>query len=201
MKSQRMKSRMKSMMKATKKLAWVAGWLLTTAALLSAAEEASGPPEPAIGWKWANFAILVAGLGYLVAKTLPPLFKSRTEEIQKGIAEAQVIKKDAEQRAAAVEAKTRSLGADIERFRADAKLEMQQEAERIRQDTQAQIVRLEQKAEEEIEAAGKSARRELKAYAAQLAMDLAEQRVRARMNDGTEQMLVDSFIQDLERKN
>jgi F-type H+-transporting ATPase subunit b len=183
-----------------KRLSWVATGLLTAIASLNA-QEGGAQKEPGIGWKWANFAILVVGLGYLMAKTLPPLFKARTAEIQKGIAEAQKIKQEAEQRAAAVEAKTRALGADIERFRGESKIEMQQEAERIRQETAAQITRLEQKAGQEIEAAGKTARRELKSYAAKLALDLAEQRVRTRLDANTEQALVDGFIHDLERES
>jgi F-type H+-transporting ATPase subunit b len=183
-----------------KRFSWVATGLL--AAIVSVnAQEGGAANEPAAGWKWANFAILVAGLGYLIAKTLPPLFKSRTAEIQQGIAEAQKIKQEAEQRAAAVEAKTRTLGADIERFRAESKFEMQHEAERIREETAAQITRLEQKAEQDIEATGKTVRRELKSYAAKLALDLAEQRVRARLDANTEQSLVDGFIHNLERES
>ena len=141
-----------------KRLAWL---LLTFATFVSAQEgaaagEAGG--ESLANWRWANFALLALGLGYLIAKTFPPLFKSRNEEIQKGIAEAQKIRQDAEQRAAAVEAKTRSLSADIDRLRAESKAEMQQEGERIRQDTAAQIARLQQKADEEIDAAGQAPR-------------------------------------------
>ena len=55
---------------------------------------------------------------------------------------------------------------------------MQQEAERIRQETAQQIARLDAKAAQEIEAAGKTARRDLKEYAAKLALELAEQRIR-----------------------
>ncbi len=179
----------------------LAGALLLAAAACLGAQEKKESNEPSIGWKWANFAILAAGLGYLISKSLPPIFRSRTAEIQKGIAEAQQIKKDAEERAAEVEAKTRSLGADIERFRTESKIEMQQEGERIRQETAAQIARLEQKAEEEIEAAGKTARRELKYYAAKLALDLAEQRVRMRLDASVEQAMADGFIQDLERQD
>jgi F-type H+-transporting ATPase subunit b len=175
--------------------------LLLSCAVWLSAQENGAPPEPSIGWKWANFVILVAGLGYLIAKTLPPLFKSRTEEIQKGIAEARAIKQDADKRAADVEARTRSLGADIERFRVESKAEMQQEGERIRQETAAQIARLEQQAQQEIEMSGKIARRELKSYAAQLSLDLAEQRVRERLDAATEQGLVDAFIRDLERES
>ncbi len=77
---------------------------------------------------------------------------------------------------------------------------MQQEGERIRQETAKQLGHLEHQARQEIEAAGKVARRELKDYAAKLALDLAEQRVRARLNAGTETALVDGFIHDLQRQ-
>jgi F-type H+-transporting ATPase subunit b len=182
-----------------KRILWVGALVLSAAVCLSAQEKQEAS-EPAAGLKWANFAILAVGLGYMLAKALPPVFRSRTDEIQKGIAEAQAIKLDADKRAAEVEAKTRTLGADIEKFRAQSKIEMQQESERIRQDTAAQISRLEQKAGQEIEAAGKTARRELKTYAAKLALDLAEQRVRTRLDAGTEQALVDGFLQDLGRQ-
>jgi len=151
--------------------------LLLAGATWLSAQEGGGLPEPAAGWKWANFVLLVVGLGYLIAKTLPPLFKSRTEEIQNGIAEARAIKQDADKRAAEVDARTATLGADIEHFRVEAKAEMQQEGERIRQETAAQIARLENQAQQEIEVSGKIARRELKSYAAKLSLDLAEQRI------------------------
>lgn len=174
--------------------------LLTGAALLSA-QEGGAMPAPAAGWKWANFVLLVAGLGYLIAKTLPPLFKARTDEIQKGIAEARVIKQDADKRAVDVAARTATLGADIERFRLEAKAEMQQEGERICQETATQIARLQHQAQQEIEMSGKIARRELKSYAAKLSLDLAEQRIRERLDAKAEQGLVDAFIQDLERES
>ena len=180
---------------------WSITFLLVTGATWLSAQEGGGPPEPSELWKWANFIILLVGLGYLMAKMLPPLFKSRTEEIQKGIAEARAIKEDADKRAAAVDARTAALGADIERFRVEAKAEMQQEGERIRRETATEIARLEIKAQQEIEISGKIARRELKSYAAKLSLDLAEQRVRERLTPQTEQELVDAFIQDLERES
>src|SRR5208337_4772720 len=83
-------------------------------------------------WKWANFILLAAGAGYLLSKHLPPYFKSRTGDIQKDITEAQKTKAAAEQRAAEMDARLNSLAADIENFRAQAKVEMEQEASRIR---------------------------------------------------------------------
>ena len=35
--------------------------------------------DPWITWKWINFAILAAGLGYLISKTAPAYFKGRSE--------------------------------------------------------------------------------------------------------------------------
>ena len=58
-----------------------------------------------------------------------------------------------------------------------SKAEMQQEGERIRKETTVAIGKLEQQAAFEIESAGKLAQRELKEYAAGLALDLAEQRI------------------------
>ena len=153
--------------------------------------------EPAEIWKWANFAILAVALGYLVVKTIPPAFKARSLEIQKGIAEARAIKDDADKRAAQVEVKIKSLGADIEKLRTESKVEMQQEGERIRQETAAQIARLELQAQMEVETAGKTAQRELKAYAAKLALELAEQRVRGRLDGASDAGLVNGFVQDL----
>jgi F-type H+-transporting ATPase subunit b len=167
-----------------------------------AAQEQSGAAsnEPSLTWKVVNFVLLAAGLGYLMIKNLPAVFESRTTSIQKGIAESQAMKAAAEKRAAAVDARVSALGAEIEKFRIEAKGEMELEGERIRRETGYAIAKLEQQAQGEIEAAGKSASRELKIYAANLALDLAEQRIRTRVDTGTEAALVDNFVSDLRRQ-
>lgn len=162
--------------------------------------EAAQPEEVSSTWKWANFIILAIGLGYLMGKSLPGMFHSRNQEIQKGIAEAQKLKYEAEKRVAEMDARMNALGAEIERFRAQAATEMQQEGERIRQETAAQIQRIEAQVEQEIESATKAARRNLKDYAANLALELAEQRVRTRLDGNAENNLVDGFIRDLEHQ-
>jgi F-type H+-transporting ATPase subunit b len=151
-------------------------------------------------WKWANFAILALGAGYLLGKHLPAFFKSRTEDIKKDITEAQQQKLAAEKKSAEMDARLKSLGADIENFRSLAKVEMEQEAVRIRQETALQIEKLQRQAEQEIESAGNLAGRQLREYAAKLALDLAEQRIRTRLDAGTEAGLVDDFTQDLQRQ-
>jgi F-type H+-transporting ATPase subunit b len=176
--------------------------LLLFAAMVCLAQEAGGSveSEPSAAWKWANFLILAAGLGYLMAKNLPAFFQSRSASIQKSIVEAQQAKLDAERRAVDMEARMNALGAEIEKFRAESRAEMEQEGVRIRRETAEQIQKLERQAEIEIESAGKLAKRELRAYAAELAIDLAEKRIRARLDPPTETALIDGFVRDLERK-
>jgi F-type H+-transporting ATPase subunit b len=176
--------------------------ILMLGAVSLLAQEAAGAqtPEDNVNlWKWANFALLAIGLGIVIGKHAPGMFKARTAEIQKGIAEAQQVKRDAEKRAADVDAKMARLGADIEAFRAQAKTEMEREGARLRQETAAQIEKIQQQSALEIESAGKTARRELREYAAQLALDLASQRIRQRMTPATDAALVAGFVTDLER--
>jgi F-type H+-transporting ATPase subunit b len=156
--------------------------------------------EPSAAWKWANFLILAAGLGYLIGKHAPGLFRARTAEIQKDIAEAQAVRKDAESRAAAVDERLRALGSEMEQLRAQSKIEMQREGERIREETARAIAHRQEQAAQEIESAGTLARRELKEYAARLALEVAEQRIRARADASTESALVDGFVADLGRQ-
>jgi F0F1-type ATP synthase membrane subunit b/b' len=52
----------------------------------------------------------------------------------------------------------------------------------------------------ELDSVGKTARRQLKEYAAELALGLAEERLRGHMDKTTESALVDDFVRDLERQ-
>jgi F-type H+-transporting ATPase subunit b len=179
--------------------------MLVSGAVVVHAQEKEKVEEPLtkdemLVWRWANFVILAAGAGYLLGKHLPAFFKGRSAEIQKDITEAQQQKAAAEKRAAEMDVRLSTLGADIEKFRAEAKVEMEQEAARIRQETAQQIEKLQKQAEQEIESAGNLAGRELREYAAKLALDLAEQRIRTRLDAATEAGLVDDFTKDLQQQ-
>ena len=183
----------------------LAAMLLSGASMTIHAQEQAKAEEPIskdemLVWRWANFVILAAGAGYLLGKHLPAFFKGRTTEIQRDITEAQQQKQAAEKRAAEMDARLKSLGADIEKFRTEAKIEMEQEAQRIRQETAHQIEKLQKQAEQEIESRGNLATRELRVYAAKLALDLAEQRIRTRLDAATEAGLVDDFTKDLQQQ-
>lgn len=149
------------------------------------------------GWKWANFALLAAGLGYLIAKKAPAFFQGRTADIRKGIAEAAGLKAGADARAAEIERRMASLGAEVEALRATARQEMEAENQRLRAETERHLAKIQEQAEQEIASAAKAARQELKSHAAELAIRLAERQLRGRMTAEAEQGLVAGFVHDL----
>jgi F0F1-type ATP synthase membrane subunit b/b' len=97
-----------------------------------------------------------------------------------------------------MQAKLDSLGADIEKFRTQARTEMEQESARIAEETGRQIEKLKRQTEIEIETAGKLAQRELRSYAAKFALELAETRIRGMLDAKTEGALIQDFVHDLE---
>lgn len=181
-------------------------WLMAQEpARVTAAQEKSSTQteeqgDPWMIWKWANFLILVGGLGYLGKKFAGSFFQDRTAQIQRSIDEANKYRQEAERRAGHMEERLSLLAADIDALRREARGEMNAEAERIRRATAEQAAKLQARARQEIEALTRAAKNALKAHAAQLAVDLARQRIESQMSPTTQGVLVDSFARELERR-
>lgn len=148
-------------------------------------------------WKLANFVLLVGALGYLIKKNAGPFFAMRTKKIQQDMMEAQAQRKDAEMHAADVDRRLANLEAEIASLRAESAAEGKAETERSLQRTAAEIAKIQGHAEEEIVSAGKAARMELKRYSAELAVELAEQKIAGRMTGDAQDNLVRAFVHDL----
>ncbi len=152
-------------------------------------------------WKWANFAILAAGLGYLIAKNAPPFFTSRSREIRLGIEEAQKLKEEAEARAAKMDSRLAAIGTEVDVLRKGAKEEAAQEGERIRTETERELAKIQAQTDQEIASTLKAAQMELRAYAANLALEMAREQIRNRMNPEVQDALVSGFLSDLEEQH
>ena len=173
------------------------------------AQESTAKPEsksgnsqenPMTGWKWANFLILAAGLGYLLGKNLPPIFRKQSDEIHAALAEAAKIKHEAGLFAAGVEARLSGLEREIENLRAAAHADMDAEGERIRRDAERHLERVKEQSVQEIALMTRGAKEELQKYASELAIGLAGERIRSRMNPDTQENLVKEFLSDLGRR-
>jgi F0F1-type ATP synthase membrane subunit b/b' len=107
-------------------------------------------------------------------------------------------RQEAERHAAEIDRRLANLEADIAGLRAESQKEGEREAERMRQRTAAEMAKIQVYAEQEIAAAGKTARAELKRYAAELAIGLAERKVRTRINSEVQDGLVAGFVHELD---
>ena len=159
------------------------------------AGEESGADEL---WRVVNFVIMVGGLGFLIVKSAGPYFAARLKKIREEIVQGEEARQEADRRAGEVDRRLANLEADIASLRADSQREAERELERIRQRTAAEMAKIRAQAEQEIVSAGKTARAELKRYAAELAIGLAERKIRTRMNADAQDGLVSAFVQELE---
>jgi F-type H+-transporting ATPase subunit b len=148
-------------------------------------------------WKWANFVVLAGGLGYLIGKKGGPFFAARSTQIRKDMTDADQVRKEAETRAAEVDRRLANLESEIATLRAESEKEAAAEAGSIGRHTAAELAKTQANAAQEIAVAGKAARMELKRYCADLAVGLAEQKIRARMTPETQDGLVRGFVRDL----
>ncbi|HSW50706.1 MAG TPA: ATP synthase F0 subunit B [Bryobacteraceae bacterium] len=163
-------------------------------------EHAAGGSSNELLWKWANFAILAGALGYLVYKNAGAFFRSRTEAIRKGIEEADRLRRDAEDRAGQMEERLKNLENEVRALRASAEQEMTAEKERLRRETDEALRKIREHSEQEIASAVKTARHEVRAEAAELALRLAAEKIRARISPQVDQGLVESVLSDIEKQ-
>jgi F-type H+-transporting ATPase subunit b len=142
-----------------------------------------------------NFAGIAAFFYLLLRSKLPQAFRDRTTAIQKGIKEAQAASADASRRLSDIESRLSKLGSEVAEIRASAEREAAAEEQRIRQAAEEDKNKVVQAAEAEIAAIARNARRELKGYAASLAVDLAAREIR--VDEPTDQALVRDFVGQL----
>lgn len=176
---------------------WLALGALLLAPLAFGEEQKAADESKWLPWQWANFLILAGGLGYLIGKNVPGFFRSRTAGIQKDITESRRLREEAEAKVREIEERLTALGAEIEKLRTEAAGAFSKEGERIRQETEHHLARLQQQTEREIDSMSKAARLSLHTYAARLALDLAEERIRSSMDEPAQSRLLSSFTRQL----
>jgi F-type H+-transporting ATPase subunit b len=142
-----------------------------------------------------NFAVIFFFLARLMRKKLPGYFSGRTAAIQKGIEEARKMSEDARRRLTDVEGRLSRLDAEIAAMRSEAEENAKAEEQRIVAAGEEERKRIVASAEQEIEMAANTARRELKSYVAELAIELAEKKIR--VNKDTDEALVRAFTAQL----
>lgn len=142
-----------------------------------------------------NFLVVAGIVIWASRKYLPGAFKARTAAIQKAMQEAQKASEEARRKLAEIESRLKKVDVEIGMMRDAAEKDAGQEEARIEAATQEDARKMVESAHQEIDAAAKAARRALTAYAADLAVALAQNQIR--VDADTDQSLVRNFASDL----
>jgi F-type H+-transporting ATPase subunit b len=142
-----------------------------------------------------NFAVIAGVIIWASRKYLPGVFSARTMAIQKAMQEAQKASDEARRKLADIESRLMKLDVEIGMMRDSAEKGAGAEEARIQAAAQEDARKIVESAQQEIASAAKAARRDLTAYAADLAVGLAQKQIQ--VDAATDQRLVRSFAGEL----
>ena len=148
--------------------------------------------------KIVNFAALAWLLTYFLKSPLLGYLDSRGGEIRQDLVAAEEMRRAATAQLAGIEQKLKSLPGELEALRTRGTEDLRAEQERISRAVTAERERLLEQTRREIEMRLRVARRDLIEYAAQLAVDVAEQRVKGAITAEDHLRLVDRYTTQVE---
>lgn len=142
-----------------------------------------------------NFAVVVVAVLWLMKSKVMVGMRNRTTQIRSAMETAQKASEDANARLSAIEGRLAKLDSEVAGLKSQAEADFKGEEQRIRQQAEQDAARVVQVAEQEIATAAKLARRDLKVFAADLAVDLAEKRIK--VDRDTDERIVQTFVNQL----
>lgn len=128
-------------------------------------------------WKFVNLLVFIACALYLHRRFGRPIreaLRTRSEGIKRELLRAREERDQALTRLAEVESRFANLDGEVARIKEKARAEADAEKQRISHATEEEIAKVREQAKREIESAGKAARQELRKFAAQESVRLAE---------------------------
>lgn len=149
-------------------------------------------------WKAANFVILVGILTYFLRAPLGAYLTGRIGKVREDLVTAAETRATAVRQLAEIEAKLAALPAELEALKKRGAEDLVAERARIEQDAQAERQRLLEQTRREIDMRLRIAKRELLELAAELAVTVASQRIRASITAEDQVRLVDRYASQLQ---
>ena len=146
-------------------------------------------------WRCVNFAVMVGLLGYFVSKPIRNGLQNRRAEIEKTLADAAAAREAAEAKAREYQEKLARAAAEIDTIYAAIRREGELERDKILASAREMAAKIEQEADAKATSAVARARLELRAEAARLAVELAEQLLVQNVSAADQKRLVDEYMQ------
>lgn len=143
-------------------------------------------------FQFTNFLIIALLVGIPIARVTPKIFHKRSQTLGVSLKTAREATADANARLSAVEAKLAGLDEEIKKFRAEVERESLEDEARIKASLGEESARIVQAAEQELTVAAAQARRGLRHYAADLAIEQAARQLV--LTPETDKALIDEFI-------
>lgn len=156
-------------------------------------------PAARVAFLVINFAVIFFAIAIPLTRTMPKVFRKRSQTLHHSLELARQATEEARQRLSAVEAKLAGLGDEIAKFRAQVEQESQEDQQRIKAALQEESERIVAAAEQEIAAAATHARRGLRQFAADLAIGQAAKQLTLTPEADSE--LIHEFIQQVAAAN
>lgn len=153
-------------------------------------------------WKFVNLFVFVLAAFLLHRRFGRPLsegLRSRAERIKRELQKAREEKDQADAKLAEVEFRLERLGSEIAVIREQAKLEAEAERKRIRQATETEVKKLRHQAHREIESTAKAAMQELRRFAAEQSVSMAENALRRDIRPEDDARLIGLSVEQLRR--
>jgi F-type H+-transporting ATPase subunit b len=120
-----------------------------------------------------NFAIIFFAIAIPLGRLMPKIVRKRSQTLRHDIQTAREATADAQTRLSAVEAKLAGLDEEMQKFRAQVEHDSLEDEKRIKAAMGEESTRIVAAAEQEIEVAASQARRDLRHFAADLAIEQA----------------------------
>ena len=144
-----------------------------------------------------NVSIVVLGIVIPLVRIMPRLLRGRTQKIQINMEAARKTSEDAGKRLSAVEAKLASLDQEIAKFRTEVEEQIAQDEQRGKTALEEERTRIVASAEAEINVAAAQAKRSLRHFAADLAIEQAAKQLV--LTPETDRALIAEFVNEAGR--
>jgi F-type H+-transporting ATPase subunit b len=139
-----------------------------------------------------NFAIIFFAIAIPLKRTMPKIFRKRSETLSQDLTSARQATSDAQARLSAVEAQLAGLGEEIKKLTAQVEQDSREDEKRIKASLGEESARIVAAAEQEISAAVTQAKRGLRSFAADLAIGQAEKQIA--LTPETDRALIAEFV-------
>jgi len=163
----------------------------------AAAEEHHDPGWMPTVWKAANFVILVGALVYFLRAPIMGYLHGRIAKVREDLVTAKQTRETAVRQLADIDAKLAALPAELEALKVRGAEDLVAERARIEQEAQVERQRVLEHTRREIDMRLRVAKRELLELGANLAVNVASERIKTSITADDQARLVDRYAAQL----